>query len=279
MIYADLHVHTNHSDGICEIRDVLSMAKEKGINAIAITDHDTVDQFDEVKRIGDKLGIETIKGVEMSCYDKDVYKKVHVIGLWLNDVTPNIKQLCDETLRCRNNYHKELIKELNKKGYDITYEDAKKYSKYSIVFKMNIFQALKEKYPKEMTKSKYRELFASKTSKETDLKMGYIPVKEGINAIKKDGGIPIIAHPCEYNNYDEIEKYIGYGLKGIEINHSKMKEVDYEKTLNIANKYNLAKSGGSDFHDPKFITFGEFGLNKEQYIELKKYFEIEKEHS
>lgn len=276
MIYADLHVHTNHSDGVCEIREVLSRAKEKGIKTIAITDHDTVDQFDEIKKIGNELGIETIKGVEMSCYDKDVFKKVHIIGLWINDSTPNIKKLCDETLKCRDNYHKELIKELIKKGYDITYEDAKKYSKYSIVFKMNIFQALKEKYPNEMTKERYRELFASGTSKETDSKMGYIPVEEGINAIRKDGGIAIIAHPCEYNNYDEIEKYVGYGLQGIEVSHSKMKDIDYKKTLEIADKYNLVKSGGSDFHDPKFIKFGECGLNEEQYIELKRYYQTHK---
>lgn len=270
MIYADLHVHTNHSDGICEIRDVLNMAKDKGIKAIAITDHDTVDQFDEIKKIGNELNMEVVKGVEMSCYDSDVFKKVHIVGLWLNDKTPHVKELCDKTLECRNNYHKELIKELADKGYDITYEDAKKYSKYSIVFKMNIFQALKEKYPDEMTKERYRELFASKTSHETDMKMGYIPVKEGIEAIRNDGGIAVIAHPCEYNNYYEIVKYIEYGLQGIEINHSKMKEIDYKKTLEFADNYNLLKSGGSDFHDPAIIRFGEFGLNKEQYDELKE---------
>lgn len=270
MIYADLHVHTNHSDGVCEIADVISRAKEKGISVLAITDHDTVDHFDEIKKFGNDFNVDVIKGVEMSCYDYDVFKKVHVIGLWLNDDTPHVKKLCDETLRCRDNYHRELIKELAEKGYEITYEDAKKYSKYSIVFKMNIFQALKEKYPNEMTKERYKELFASKTSKETDLKMGYIPVKEGIKAIQEDGGIAIIAHPCEYDNYDEIEKYVGYGLQGIEINHSKMKEIDYKRTLELATRYNLVKSGGSDFHDPNYIKFGEFGLTKEQYKELKK---------
>ncbi|NMB50655.1 MAG: PHP domain-containing protein [Bacteroidales bacterium] len=271
MIYADLHVHTNHSDGVCEIADVLAKAKEKGIKAIAITDHDTVDQFDEIREIGNKINIQVVKGVEMSCYDYDVFKKVHIVGLWLNENTPHIKKLCDKTLECRDNYHKDLIKELSQKGYDITYEDAKKYSKYSIVFKMNIFQALKEKYPNEMTKERYRELFASKTSKETDFKMGYIPVMKGIEAIKKDGGIAIIAHPCEYDNYNEIGKYVKYGLQGIEINHSKMKEIDYEKTLKLADKYNLAKSGGSDFHDPNLIEFGKFGLNKEQFEELKNW--------
>ena len=55
MVYADLHVHTNHSDGTKEIRDVLMMAKEKGIQRIAITDHDTIDHLDEVKRLGEEL--------------------------------------------------------------------------------------------------------------------------------------------------------------------------------------------------------------------------------
>lgn len=270
MIYADLHVHTNHSDGVCEIADVISMANEKGIKALAITDHDTVNHYDEIKKIGNDFNIEVIKAVEMSCYDYDVFKKVHIVGLWISEDSSNIKKLCDETLKCRDNYHRELIKKLAESGYEITYEDAKKYSKYNIVFKMNIFQALKEKYPNEMTKEKYKELFASKTSKETDSKMGYISVEEGIKAIQKDGGIAIIAHPCVYDNYDEIEKYVGYGLQGIEINHSKMKEIDFKRTLEFADKYNLVKSGGSDFHNPELIEFGKFGLMEQQYKELKK---------
>lgn len=75
MIYADLHVHTNHSDGVCEIEDVLTQAKEKNIQALAITDHDTVNHWPEVKACAERLGLETIRGVEMSCYDFDVFKK------------------------------------------------------------------------------------------------------------------------------------------------------------------------------------------------------------
>lgn len=270
MIYADLHVHTNHSDGICEIEDVLKKAKDRNIKAIAITDHDTVNHWSEVKTIADQLGLETIRGVEMSCYDFDVYKKVHIVGLWLNQVE-NVERLCTKTLISRDNYHRELINELKQKGYFITYDDCKKYSKYNIVFKMNIYQALKEKYPDEMTPEKYKELFASKTSKETDMKMGYIDVKEGIKAIQKDGGIAILAHPCVYDNYSEIGKYVEYGLQGIEINHSKMKSIDYELTNEYACKYNLCKSGGSDFHDPELIQFGNNGLTQKQFEELKSF--------
>ena len=113
MVYADLHVHTNHSDGTKEIRDVLMMAKEKGIQRIAITDHDTIDHLDEVKRLGEELGIRTIRGVEMSCYDEDVAKKIHIIGLWLNEKAPHVEALCQKTLACRDAYHHKLIENLS----------------------------------------------------------------------------------------------------------------------------------------------------------------------
>lgn len=109
-----------------------------------------MNHWPEVKACAERLGLETIRGVEMSCYDFDVFKKVHILGLWLDKVD-YVEKLCTNTLISRDNYHRQLIKELEKKNYYITYDDAKKYSKYNIVFKMNIYQALKEKYPDEMT--------------------------------------------------------------------------------------------------------------------------------
>lgn len=275
MVYADLHVHTAYSDGTSTIEDVICLAKDKGIHTIAITDHDTVFHYDKVKTICKKYGLETIRGVEMSCYDFDVYKKVHIVGLWLNDHPEHVEMLCQKTLKCRDAYHHQLIKELNQKGLNITYEQAKKYAPYNIVFKMHLFKAIVEQYPEYNDLNKYRELFAGKTTRETDLQMGYIDVKEGIKAIHSDGGIAILAHPCEYDNYNEIEKYVGFGLQGIEVSHPSMKEEDYPLTQTYAQKFNLLKSGGSDFHDCKLTPIGLHGLTKEQFEELcegrKKY--------
>lgn len=269
MIYADLHSHTAFSDGLLPISEVLQLAKDKGIKTIAITDHDITYHFEDVERAAKEIGISVIKGVEMSCYDFDEYKKVHILGLFLNENCPHVEMLCSRTLKGRNDYHKELIEILNKQGYEITFEDAQKFSRFSgVVFKMNLFQALKEKYPEEMTEARYKELFASETSVETDYKMNYTPVKEGVAAIIKDGGIPILAHPCVYDNYDEIDKYAGYGLMGIEIDHSRMKAIDYELTDQFAKKYNFIRSGGSDFHNPETIKFGINGLTEIQFNEL-----------
>ena len=121
MVYADLHVHTNYSDGTHSIEEVIRLAKNRGIKVVAITDHDTLYHYDKVKKICEKNNIKTIRGVEMSCYDFDVYKKVHVVGLWLNDNPTHVEELCNHTLKCRDEYHHQLIDELNYKGLDIKY--------------------------------------------------------------------------------------------------------------------------------------------------------------
>ena len=270
MVYADLHVHTDYSDGIHSIEETLDFALEQGIKTIAITDHDTVFHLEKVKMECDKRKIHMIPGVELSCYDWDVCKKVHVVGLWIQDDPKHIEQLCNHTLACRDAYHHELIEELRNKGFDITYSDAKKYAKNNIVFKMHLFQALVENYPELNDLNKYRALFASKTTLETDKKMGYIDIKEGIDAIHKDGGIAILAHPCEYDNYDEIDKYVGYGIDGIEISHPSMKAEDYPKVHEYVNKYNLMCSGGSDFHNIHLTSIGGFGLSQNEFDELVK---------
>ena len=268
-IYADLHIHTNYSDGIHSIEEVVKFVKEKKIKVIAITDHDTVFHFEEVQKVCRQNGLEIIRGVEMSCYDYDVHKKVHVVGLWLNDNPIHVEQLCNKTLLCRDKYHHELIDQLRYKGLEITYEEAKEYAPHNIVFKMHLFQAIIKKYPEYNNMDKYRELFAGKTAKEVDLKMGYIDIQEGIKAIKQDGGVAVLAHPCEYENYDEISKYVGYGLDGIEISHPSMKAKDFLLTLSYANKYGLLKSGGSDFHN-ELISLGENGLTYSEYESLRK---------
>ena len=111
MVYADLHVHTNYSDGTHSIEEVIRLAKNRGIKVVAITDHDTLFHYEKVKKICEKNNINTIRGVEMSCYDFDVYKKVHVVGLWLNDNPIHVEELCNHTLKCRDEYHRQLIGE------------------------------------------------------------------------------------------------------------------------------------------------------------------------
>lgn len=269
MIYADLHMHTNYSDGLYEPEKVFMNAKEKGLGCIAICDHDTFFQQEIISYLSHKFHIKSIPGIEMSCYNYKAMKKVHIVGLFLNKEAPHVTELCNRTLLARDNYHKKLIKKFNEIGYNITYEDAKKFSPHNIVFKMNIFSTLKEKYP-EIDDDFYKKYFQSKVPYTDELQMGYIDVKSGIDAINKDGGVAILAHPNLYDSFPEIDEYVGYGLGGIEIDHHSMSDEDRKSAIRIADKYGLLKSGGSDYHKTRFTKsgiehLGNFGLTKEQF--------------
>ena len=265
-IFADLHSHTNHSDGLLEIDELLKLAQEAKIEVLAITDHDTTDHYEEIREKAKEIGIRTVKGVEISCYDYQVDKKVHIVALFLPDKTPHIDKLCGAFLEKRDANHRKLIKDLKDKGYDIDYAACKKFSPYSIVFKSNILDALNERYPEE--NFSFKEVFGSMKDKKKNLEMGYIDVEDGIKAALADGAIPILAHPFQYENYPEVEKYVSFGLKGIEISHRLMKEEDFDLTKDLAEKYDLIGSGGSDFHDPAKHQLGKFGLSKEEFDKL-----------
>ncbi len=269
--FADMHVHTDHSDGTQPIGAVLDQAAAAGLSAIAIADHDTVDTWDEVRAEARSRGIEPVRGVEMSCYDERVHKKIHIVGLWLNEEVPHVAPLCEHTLACRDRYHRKLVGELAERGYAITLDEVQAAAPYRYIFKMHLFKALCAKYPDEMTPARYRELFAGKTSEEVDAQMGYTPIEEGIRAIRADGGIAVIAHPCEYDNYDEIPDYVEMGLQGIEVRHPSMKEADYPRCEKLARRFGLLRSGGSDYHDPVLTPhLGRFGLYEDEFCALRE---------
>lgn len=272
MKYADLHMHTSYSDGDYDIKEVIEMASKAGLKTIAITDHDRADHFEKIKEIGKNFDIRLIKGLEISAYDYESHKKVHIVGLFLKESTPEIDKLNTVTNKKREAYHISLLAELSKDGFDLDYDFVKTFAPNSIIYKSDIFWALKGKYPEEMEGKGFKDIFNEKTTDELAKTMGYIPVRDAIEAINKDAGLSILAHPQEYDNWDEIEKYVGFGLRAIEINHSRMKERDFERAREFAKKFDLLMSGGSDFHRLGRFELGDYGLNKDEFVKLEEAF-------
>ena len=272
MKYADLHMHTSYSDGDYDIKEVIEMAYNAGLKTIAITDHDRADHFEKIKEIGKDFDIRLIKGLEISAYDFESHKKVHIVGLFLPEETPEIDKLNAITNKKREAYHISLLPELAKDGFDLDYDFVKTYAPNSIIYKSDIFWSLKGKYPKEMENKGFKDIFNEKTTDELAKTMGYIPVKDAIEAVNADGGLSILAHPQEYDNWDEIEKYVGFGLRAIEINHSRMKAGDFKRAKEFAKKYDLLMSGGSDFHRLGRFELGDYGLNEDEFKKLEEDF-------
>lgn len=143
MKYADLHMHTSYSDGDYDIKEVIEMASKAGLKTIAITDHDRADHFEKIKEIGKNFDIRLIKGLEISAYDYESHKKVHIVGLFLKESTPEIDKLNTVTNKKREAYHISLLPELSKDGFDLDYDFVKTFAPNSIIYKSDIFWALR----------------------------------------------------------------------------------------------------------------------------------------
>ena len=269
MKYADLHMHTSYSDGDYDIKEVVEMAVGAGIKTMAITDHDRADHFEKIKEIGKDFDIRLIKGLEISAYDFDSHKKVHIVGLFLPEKTPEIDKLNAITNKKREAYHLSLLPKLAKDGFELDYDYLKTFAKNSIIYKSDIFWAMKKKYPERMEGLGFKDIFHEKTTDDLARTMGYIPVKDAIEAVNADGGLSILAHPQEYDNWDEIEKYKEMGLRAMEINHSRMKDGDFERAEDVAKKLDLLMSGGSDFHRLGRFELGDFGLSEDEFRALE----------
>ena len=272
MKYADLHMHTSYSDGDYDIKEVIEMAVEAGIKTMAITDHDRADHFEKIKEIGKDFDIRLIKGLEISAYDFESHKKVHIVGLFLPERTPEIDKLNAITNKKREAYHISLLPKLAEDGFDLDYTYLKTFAKNSIIYKSDIFWAMKAKYPERMEGVGFKDVFHEKTTDDLARTMGYIPVKDAIEAVNADGGLSIPAHPQEYDNWDEIEKYKEMGLRAIEINHSRMKDGDFDRAKDFANRLDLLMSGGSDFHRLGRFELGDYGLNEDEFKNLEEGF-------
>lgn len=244
----DLHVHTNISDGSFSTEEVIRMAKKKGITHIAITNHDTMRGLEEAVELGNQIGVKVIPGIEISAYDFENNRRVHLLGYNFKLDGLNINQLCYPTLIKRNIKSEEQVSKLLYEGYEIDLIYLRTISRISkIIYKQHIMDALvKKHYTDSIYSDLYRRLFKNNGVCAGEIK--YVDVYDAVEAIQKDGGVAVLAHPAQFNSFDIIPKLIEKGIWGIEINHHSNSKEDQMRILEIANKYNLQLTGGSDFH-------------------------------
>ena len=248
----DLHVHTNISDSSYGIEETLNMAKKNGVTHLGIVNHDTVKGLQEAIDMGNFYNIKVIHGIEISAYDFENNRKVHILGYNFDLKGKNIKSICDPLLVRRDENSKWQIKKLIEQGYYLDIQSIKeKARKSGVIYKQHIMEELIEKhYTDKIYSDLYRRLFKNNGICARDIE--YIDVFKAVDAIKKDGGKVVLAHPGQLDSYGIIDKLVKKGLDGIEINHHDHTEEDRIKIKKIANKFNLILTGGTDYH-------GEYG--------------------
>lgn len=266
-IKADLHTHTNYSDGALSPTELLNLAKKKNLSVLAVTDHDSVEGIDEAIEAGKKLGIEVVPGLEISTdVDGD---EIHLLGYFINHKDRELKSYLKFFRNERNERAKRIIKKLKKMGVEINIEEVKEVAKSSPICRPHIAQVLlKKKIVKSylMAFQKYIGDYAPATEKKI-----YVSPQSAIKIINDAGGIAILAHPGKMKE-KVLTKLIEFGIDGIEVIHPSHKKNQQKFYKGIVQQYCLLGTGGSDFHgglrnDEK--NFGSFYIPLRNFEQIK----------
>lgn len=245
---ADFHIHTHHSDGSDTLKQVIKKAKAAGITHIAIANHDTIFGWKELREFQVIEDIQIIPAIEVSCFNYQVNKKVHVLAYGLKHPDKILKK-CDQLLEQRSNNTIDQLEILIANGFPVSHKELREKAYYSSGFYkqhiMNIFigKGLADSVNGEL----YQEIFKAPGIC-SHLDIQYIDVFEAIKAIKDDGGIAVIAHPGQTKSFTEMDTYIAAGIEGIECYHFDHQENDVNQALAFAEANNLLIFGGSDYH-------------------------------
>lgn len=271
---ADLHCHTKLSDGSVGIEDLIVIAKKSGIDTIAITDHDCIAGTVRGQVIGKRYGVTVISGVEISAFDFEAGKKVHILS-YLADSPNRLEAVCRRTSVARKRAGQIMMLKVASR-FPITSDFIISHASGSTnLFKQHIMHALMDAgYTDKIFGELFDALFNENSETNVLAPTKYPSVEEVIEEIHGAGGIAVLAHPSKFDNFDEIDKYIGMGLDGIEVWHPMADEETIEKLSSICKKNKLLLTGGSDFHGiygDKTVTLGACSTPQEHLDKLLGY--------
>lgn len=274
----DLHSHSTASDGRLSPEQLVREALQAGVTTLALTDHDTLGGLAEFNQLGQQLGLETISGVEVSAEFRSALGKgsMHIVGLFV-EPRPDFKIFLGKLAEGRRVRNPKIIAKLRALGLDITLEEVELEAGVkdlgpgggaieksigrphfaSVLVRKGYVKNKQEAFDKYLAEgaSGYSERFTAD------------PV-ESIRQIHAAGGVAVLAHPTYLNVArpealdDLVAELAQAGLDGIEVYYSSFTPEETARMLKLAEKNNLAPSGGSDFHGESRELAGE------RYVEL-----------
>ncbi len=249
----DLHTHTTESDGTFSPQDLILEAKRIGLEALAITDHDTFAGYLQAMPYAEREGVRLLCGIELSTkLEEPKRKTVHLLGYFLhNPPAPSFLEWITQAQQSRRDRNVRLAARLQSMGLDVRIEE---------VESMGRSMAGRPHFARVMVQKGYvlnpREAFDRYLDESAP---AYVDrdeptVKQGIALVHAAGGIASLAHPIRLGKQNRIEeealvsRLAADGLGAIEAFHSDHSAADVVRYLGYANKFNLRVTGGSDFH-------------------------------
>jgi predicted metal-dependent phosphoesterase TrpH len=246
----DLHVHTTASDGTMRPAELVRYAKKKGLRAIAITDHDTIEGLDEGIQEGQNIGFEVITGVELSV-DAPA-GTMHVLGYLIDHTQSELREKLRLLQEVRMERNMKMVEKLGALGIPLQLSEVKAAPEHGQIGRPHFAYMLVKKGHARTIQDAF-DRYLGKGKPAYVEKFRFAPA-EAMHFIRAAGGITVLAHPFTLNRPqpNELEALIislkGKGLDGIEVFYPEHSEGQMKLYRSLAQQYGLIMTGGSDFH-------------------------------
>jgi len=270
---ADLHCHTTASDGLLSPTELVQSAAKLGLKGIGITDHDTIQGWEEAEEASLNYQIRILKGIELNTNWEG--KEVHILGYEVdsssNDLIENLKVLRN----ARKERMLEILDRFKDLGINISVEEVQQFALGESIGRPHIAQVLIERgYVRDIREGFDRFIGRGAPAYVSRYKL---TPEEGIRLIRRAHGVAVLAHPGVNRLEDGIPRWVKAGLQGIEVLHSQHNQDDEKRYLEIAEEYHLLTTGGSDFHGEgrkPGVNLGGWGVSLDviqQILDLAKH--------
>ena len=241
---SDLHIHTNYSDGTMTPEEVVDEAIRRGVSTISITDHDTIEGIIIAHQYGRDKNLHIIPGIELSSYLDPA--EIHILGYFIDIHNLPLQRILRQAREDRLKRIYAIVEKLHKFNIDIDPQEVLTLAGKGSPGRMHIAETI-------WTRGYCDTIIESFTRYIGDNGPAYVPKKtltprQAIELIRDAQGVAVLAHPGLTRRDHVIEDLVKYGMQGIEVYYPTHTPQAVEKYLKIAKKYNLAATGGSDFH-------------------------------
>jgi len=241
---ADLHSHSLHSDGTQTPTAIVERALSKGLSALALTDHDSVDGLDEARARAEGTGLEIISGVELSAHDGSC--EVHVLGLYVDDHDAEFRQALVTFREQRLLRAHAILGRLEELGFDLSWDDVLERAQGGSIGRPHIAEAMVAAGYVSTIDEAFRRFLGNRGPAHIARKT--LTPRGAIELVRRAGGVPAIAHPATMQRDSIIPEMAKLGLGALEVHHPRHDEGDRRRYLRLCERYGLIATGGSDSH-------------------------------
>jgi 3',5'-nucleoside bisphosphate phosphatase len=269
----DLHSHSVYSDGTFTPSELITLAADRGLDAVALTDHDTTAGLAEAQAAAMVAGVELVPGVEFSTVRQG--DGVHVLAYFMDAEHPEFEAELRRLQDDRFDRGERMVAKLQELGYPITFERVREIAKGGNIIRPHVAQALVEAGVVPTIKEAFSDELIGSGGRAYVEKHALHPL-QAVELIHRAGGVCVLAHPGTWREaspvpIEVIEELVETGLDGIEASHPEHTPEMELAYVEMAERWGLIWTGSSDCHGTRYdpVRLGSRSTNPEQFERLK----------